>query len=375
MLDVDTAVLYLLDKRLINADAVVDGELTITSAARRNRNLRVETSTGGYLIKQPDDPTQGGHHTLRAEAGFYLFCQQEPAAAAMAEVLPRLVFFDPDLSLLALELLSAATPLWQRFWAAGPQAFPFEIGRQIGRALGVVHRTFRDPAVLSAPALAWLSPAVPWVMMVHKPSPELLATISPANYQTLRILQTQDQLCESLDRLRGAWLPATAIHGDVKSDNILVFPPAEPGTGAETVRLVDWELVQRGDPAWDIAGVFQDTVLFWIKSMPLGTGDVNAMAASAGFSWAILQAYLRTFWQGYRQISGLTADQANATLLRAVAFSGARLVQTAYEVSQSSNTMPAQSVLLLQMSANLLADAESAQLQFYGIPQTFRASP
>lgn len=101
MLDVDTAVLYLLDKRLINADAVVDGELTITSAARRNRNLRVDTSTGGYLIKQPDDPTQGGHHTLRAEAGFYLFCQQEPAAAAMAEVVPRLIFFDADLSLLA----------------------------------------------------------------------------------------------------------------------------------------------------------------------------------------------------------------------------------------------------------------------------------
>ena len=65
---------------------------------------------------------------------------------------------------------------------------------------------------------------------------------------------------------------------------------------------------------------------------------------------------------------------ANATLLRAVAFSGARLVQTAYEVSQAANTMPAQSVLLLQVSANLLADPESAQVQFYGIPQTFRAT-
>jgi hypothetical protein len=374
MLDVDTAFLYLMDKRLICADAVVDGELTITSAARRNRNLRVDASSGGYLIKQPDDPTQGGHHTLRAEAGFYLFCQQEPAAAAMTEVVPRLVFFDPDRSLLALELLSAATPLWQRFWADGPQAFPFEIGRQVGRALGVVHRTFRDPAILYAPALAWLSPAIPWVMMVHQPSPELLATISPANYQTLRILQAQDQLCESLDRLREAWMPATAIHGDVKSDNILVFPSAGPDAGAETVRLVDWELVQRGDPAWDVAGVFQDTVLFWITSMPLGTGDVNAMVASAGFSWAVLQGYLRILWQGYRQTSGLTANEANATLLRAVAFSGARLVQTAYEISQSSNTMSAHSVLLLQMSANLLADAESAQLQFYGIPQTYRAS-
>jgi len=167
-------------------------------------------------------------------------------------------------------------------------------------------------------------------------------------------------------------LPDTAIHGDVKSDNILFIPPNEPGAG-ETVRLVDWELVQRGDPAWDVAGVFQDTVLFWITSMT-GTGNVNAMVASAGFPWSILQVYLRSFWQGYRQTARLTADDANATLLRAVAFSGARLVQTAYEVSQASDTMSAQSVLLLQVSANLLADAESAQLQFYGIPQTFRAT-
>ena len=157
MLDVDTATAYLMDKKLIDPDAVLHGELTVTSAARRNRNLRVETSAGGYLIKQPDDPTEGGHYTLRAEAGFYLFCQQEPAAAAMTEVLPRLVSFDPDRSLIALELIPAATPLWQRFSAAGPQAFPFEIGRQLGRALGVVHRTFRDPALLSAPAVAWLS--------------------------------------------------------------------------------------------------------------------------------------------------------------------------------------------------------------------------
>jgi hypothetical protein len=375
MLDVDTAVPYLMEKNLIDPDAVLYGALTVVSAARRNRNLRVEAPAGGYLIKQPDDPTQGGHHTLRAEAGFYAFCQQEPAAAAMAEVLPRLIFFDPDRSLLALELLPGAIPLWQRFGSAGPQAFPSEIGRQVGRVLGVVHRTFRDPAVLSAPAIAWLSPAVPWVMMVHKPGPELLATISPANYQTLRILQTEGRLGELLDGLRGTWLADTVIHGDVKSDNILVSPPAVPGAGGETIRLVDWELVQRGDPAWDVAGVFQDAVLFWINSMPMGAGNADAMAASAGFAWSVLQAYLRSFWQGYRQTAGLSADAANATLLRAVAFSGARLVQTAYEVSQASNTMPGQSVLLLQVSANLLADAESAQLQFYGIPQTFRASP
>jgi hypothetical protein len=375
MFDVDTVVPYLLDRKLIDRDAILDGALTVTSAARRNRNLRVESAAGGYLIKQPDALAGGARQTLRAEVDFYAFCQQDPAALTMSEVLPRLVSFDPERCLAALEWLPAATPLWQRYWAAGPQAFPIEVGRQVGRALGVVHRTFRDPALLMGPALGWLSPAVPWVMMVHKPGPEFLATISPANYQTLRILQTQRQLGESLDRLRGSWLPDTVIHGDVKSDNVLLCPPAVPGAGGETARLVDWEAVQRGDPAWDVAGLFQDTVLFWINSMALAGEDVSAMVGSARFPWGILQAYLRSFWQGYRQTAAVEADEANATLLRAVAFSGARLVQTAYEASHESVAMPAQAVLLLQVSANLMADPESAQLQFYGIPQTFRASP
>jgi Ser/Thr protein kinase RdoA (MazF antagonist) len=368
MLDVDTATSYLIDRKLIDPDAIIDGELKVVSAARRNRNLRVEARTGGLLVKQPDDPTQGGHSTLLAEASFYAFCQNGPAAAAMADVLPRLIFFDPDRSLLALELLADASSPWQRFWAAGPQAFPHEIGRRIGRMLGEVHRTFRDPAMLDDPSLAWLSPAVPWVMMAHKPGPELLSTISPANYQTLRILQTEGRLGESLDRLRGEWRPETVIHADVKSENILV----SPGVEGDSVRLVDWELVQRGDPAWDVAGVLQDAVMFWISGMT-GGGDLDALVASATFPWAVLQAYLRAFWQGYRRAAGLTLDEANATLARAVAFSGARLVQTAYEASHASSAMPAQSLLLLQASANLLADAESAQVHFYGIPQTFRA--
>jgi hypothetical protein len=379
MLDVDSAVPYLLENKLIDRDAILDGELKVTSAARRNRNLRVETAGGGYLIKQPFDANEGGYRTLQREVGFYAFCQREPAVAAMAGVLPRLAFFDADRFLVALELLPAATPLWPWFWDRGPGAFPFETGRQAGRTLGVVHQTFRDPALLAAPALAGLSSTVPWVMTVHKPGPELLATISPANYQTLRIVQTQGDVGGYLDALRAAWLPDTVIHGDIKSDNILVSPPAVPDAGdeCETIRLVDWELVQRGDAAWDVAGVLQDIVLFWINTMPLGTGDgdVGAMVALAGVPWATLQAYLRSFWLGYRQTAGLTADLENATLLRAVAFSGARLVQTAYEVAQASHTMPAQSVLLLQVSANLLADPESAQLQFYGIPQTVQAWP
>ncbi|AKJ05792.1 phosphotransferase family enzyme [Archangium gephyra] len=370
MLSVDTAVPYLLERGLISAQALIDGDLTITSAARRNRNLRVAGSGGGYLIKQPDASAFGAEQTLRAEVAFYSFCEQEPAVAAMRALLPRLKYFDPERSLLALELLENPQPLWTHYASRDVARFPFQTARAVGQALGVFHRTFRLPGPAEDPRLSWMSRQLPWVMRVHKPGPEMLSTLSPANYQTLRILQTQEQLSQNLDRLRKLWTPVTLIHNDIKSDNVLVLPPREGPEGAPEVRLVDWELVQVGDPAWDIAGALQDMVLFWVASMPVGAPlTPEQLVASARYPLPVLQQALRALWQGYRVAAGLDAAEASALLARAVPYSAARLIQSAYESAHTSNALPATSVLMLQISANLLNDPRASQVQLYGLVQ------
>ncbi len=54
--------------------------------------------------------------------------------------------------------------------------------------------------------------------------------------------------------LRGLWRQETLIHGDIKSDNILVGTPLDRHEAPEeTVWIVDWEFVEIGDPAWDLA--------------------------------------------------------------------------------------------------------------------------
>jgi hypothetical protein len=54
---------------------------------------------------------------------------------------------------------------------------------------------------------------------------------------------------------------------------------------------------------------------------------------------------------------------------RAVGFGAARLVQAAFERSAFEDTLPAQAVILLQLSANLLADRELARFHLFGIPR------
>lgn len=371
MLTIDDAVPYLLDHGLVTVRSIVEGDLAVITAARRNRNLRIERGDGpGYLIKQPDAPVQGGPHTLWREAAFYDLLQREPALAELRESVPRLLFFDPAGPLLALELLEKPANLWEHYSAFPPDRFPVDAARAVGRALGAFHRAGRALLQSADPAdarLAFLPRDLPWVLRVHKPGPELLASLSPANYQTLRILQTQEQLSAHLDRLGRLWHAEALIHGDVKSDNVLVLPPAETG-GEPRVRLVDWELVQVGDPAWDLAGAFQDFVLFWVFSMPLEGGlPVEQRAAAARYPLPVLQGGLRALWRGYRAAAGLGVEEGNARLDRAVRLSAARLIQSAYELAHAADALPAMSVLLLQVSANLLNDPETAQVELYGL--------
>ena len=204
MLNTDTVTPYLLTQRLLNTEAIIDGALTIVSAARRNRNLRVEGPAGvGYLIKQPDDSGQDSDSTLHCEAAFYSFCQQQAETITISRLLPRFVHFDAEQSVLVLELLRSATPLWQYYWTHGADHLT-DIARGFGHALGAVHKIFRASASAWAgdTHLPWLYRNPPWVMQLHKPAPEILARLSPGNYHTLRILQTQDGISNQLDGLR-----------------------------------------------------------------------------------------------------------------------------------------------------------------------------
>jgi hypothetical protein len=271
---------------------------------------------------------------------------------------------------LALELIAHAEALdacQRRDRALG---IPAPVARSLGRALGTMHRVFRLPAVLEDSRLSWVERIVPWALSSNRPDPGILDVLSPGGLRVFQILQEQPALGSQLDEVRTLWRPETVIHGDVKADNILI--PVTDGRwvpGRDDVWLVDWEHVHIGDPAWDLAGVLAEVVVFWTSSMPLGP-DVSPdeMIAGARHPLATLQPALAAFWEGYRAPAELPPPEEPALLHRAVAFSGARLIRAAYELSDEPADLPAQAVILLQISANVLSDLELARTHLYGIP-------
>jgi len=370
MLDVDEAVPFLVKQGLIHPTAITAASLTIRRATRRNRNLRVEGPRGvGYLVKQPDDSVWDGHGTLRVEAAFYEYCRREPAAANVGRLVPRLALHDARHCVLVVELVRDAVPLWSFYQSHDAAAFPVKVGRSLGHALGTVHRTFRLSRPGQAPVPSWIPRDLPRVLAIHRPEPELLATLSPANHRVLRILQGQDGLGEALDRCREQWRAETVIHGDIKSDNVLVRPArSRPARRQVEVWLVDWEMVRIGDPAWDLAGVLQDFLLFWISSMPLTGGiEIGERVSQARYPLAALHGMIRALWDAYGKSARIPPSEADEFLLRAVTFSAARLIQSVYEMLRGAETLSVLSVIALQLGANLMADPERGRSYLYGL--------
>jgi Ser/Thr protein kinase RdoA (MazF antagonist) len=370
MLNVDNAIPYLLEHGLIDPQWIIDGDVTIQSAARRNRNLRFEGAGGaGYLIKQAGLLEQGRQPTLDNEAAFLEFCHDEPALAQVARHLPAIAFRDRDHSLHALRLLAGATTLhaWHRNHE--PRAFPVASSRAFGQGLGTIHAVFRLPEHREHARLAWLPARLPGTLQDYRPSPMTLATISPAGARVFRILQEHPEVGSHLGRLSSEWRPETVIHGDIKSDNILLRPGRDE-TDSDFVELwiVDWEFVQVGDPAWDVAGALHDYLVFWTAAMPLSPAlTPEEMVGQARYPLEVLWGAIHAFWEGYQRAAELNPAAAACLMRRSVLFSAARLIQAAYELSAQEEQIPAQAVILMQLSANILAEPALGQALLYGI--------
>src|SRR6266568_5781050 len=367
-LGIDDVAAFLLERGLVDRRDIVRGDLQIVDASRRNRNLRVvRRQAPSYFLKQPDPGEPETHGTLTAEARYYELCETDPRVKPIRAFLPRRVAFVADRALLVLELVDGATPLREHYVSLGAGKFPVEIGALLGRALATLHRTFRDPVLSDDPRLQFLPESRPWVLRAHKPIPEMLERLSAANCQMLKILQEAEGIGRSLDELGKDWRVETLQHSDLRADNLLLVTSG----AAPRLYIVDWELVQRGDPAWDVGAMLQDLLLFWIQSMPISAqSSPEQMLAEAKFPLSTIIPAFRGLWDTYRRETDLGGRDAAMFLWRAVRASAARMVQSAYEHCRQATALSDHAVLMLQVAANILADPATASLHLFGIPPT-----
>jgi aminoglycoside phosphotransferase (APT) family kinase protein len=183
----------------------------------------------------------------------------------------------------------------------------------------------------------------------------------------VRMIQQSDDLCDTLDLLRGGWLRSAVIHSDLKWDNCVVLPGR--GSAATAVKLVDWEFARIGDPDWDVGSMLANYLSTWLLSIPTvgDDADMATVVPLAALPIERMQPAVGTFWAAYTATAKLAPAESASRLLRAVRYAGARLVQTAYEQSQPRASVTEHVVRLLQASVNVMRRPHEAAAQLLGI--------
>lgn len=363
MLRQEDVLRFLLNRRLIDEEQIVGGTIEVINASRRNHNFKVFNERGpSYFIKQGVGEEKA--RTVAHEADVYTFVRSFPGADKLRELLAPFCGFDPEQSILILEAARDAQSLIEHHTLTGRCSA--RLSASLGVAIGTLHRLTRRKEVLEKFGQHYAS-YIPLALYLYRPDASIFRYASHGAIELIKMVQRSNSLCESLDHMYGSWKTEALIHGDLRWDNCSVFASAFGGRTRKRLRIIDWELAGIGDPAWDVGTVFSEYLGFWIRSAPISGATLpEQFLKFAKYPLEKIQPALRAFWNSYLRAADCRTD-ADDFLLRAVNYTAARLIQTAFERVQDAAQMTGHAATLVQLSANILSRPREASVLLLGL--------
>lgn len=353
---------FLLEEGLIHPRLLVDDDVVVQATHRRQTNYQIICSgTPLYFVKI--DSGRGGVSTTAREYANYKMLTSHKIEPSLREALPKCYGFYAAQNMVVLEAITGSADLRMHHLRLG--RFPKSIAIQLAKLLAALHKAEHSEIYLADHRPLTFEPS--WPLAIHRPVPSVLYQSSNAILEALALIQSDSELTASLESLKQDWQALCFIHNDIRWDNVLI---SSTGKGSKRrLSLIDWELAGMGDPAWDIAGVFNAYLSCWILSMPVtGALTPEQFIPLARYPLNSMQPTIRAFWDSYTRSVGLVPLDTERLLWRAVRFAAARLLQTTYESLQTEAQLNGNAIAMIQLSQSILQRPTEAIVQLLGIP-------
>jgi thiamine kinase-like enzyme len=363
---IDNAASYCIENGFIDKKSIVDSDLELIDVSRKNRNIKVQRKKGiSYILKQSRSPDRYRAKTLQNEARLYSLAIYDPDFSSLRQIVPSLIEFTED-SILVLELVKGSS-VWE--YVRNHQreefsAYPFAV---LGTIMGNYHKRFKG--IISSPKASIFPRIFPPVLLVSKPPLEIFCELSQANFQLLKIIQKYPDIHTFLKSVPLEWRVETLIHGDIRWDNILISYENSKVEDQLQMTIVDWEMADLGDPAWDLGRVIQEFVSFWLFSVSKdGSLDESGnLLASNSNILQNMQLAIRTFWKSYTEVADIKGAKSDELLTRSIRYGVAQLIQTAYDSQHWLSRPLNASIRILQVSQNIIHNQDDAITDLLGI--------
>ena len=369
IINLDNTVSYLLERNLISTTSIVKGDLKLIDASRKNRNIKVLRKTNAsYLLKQPNIGDRYSALTIQRESLLYKLVKGDDDMTTVRSIMPNFFDYDDKQNILCVEYVENAQSLNNYNYNLPIGDFPTYHALEMGTSMATYHNIFRK--YVGDKRLSFLPKKYPPGIIVVRPGPNIFSRLSPANLKLIKIIQKYPDLLEFLEHMFDDWSIETLVHGDMKWDNIIISTSSYDNDFQ--MKIVDWELAEIGDPAWDIGGTLHEFIVYWLNSLPItGKENPDELIDSTDYPLHHLKNAIRSFWIGYIKMARIYGRTANDLIIKSTKYCAGRLIQKAYEYHQSAAELSNIAFYMIQVSLNIMKNIDDAIMHLFGIPLSY----
>ena len=318
----------------------------VKSQASRNYNFTVARDDGsGFFVKQLRVLGEESFRMMAREAALYELLRNPKES--LRDLCPAFYGFDRKEQVLISELL----PIAANASSVYPPVFSVAFAAAAGRTLGRLHRRSVDDLAGTSVA-EHLDRQPPGIYTAHRGGP-LHRWLGSGQLGIIDQVRKNPLLASALDRMMAEWTCARLIHGDVKWENCLWTTPAE---GVETLKWVDWELADLGDPSWDAGCFVQAYLSHWVRSLPFHPEwNLEERLRRDGVRLSSSRPALRVFVKEYLAEVEIPKTDVPACIERTMRAAAARILQMSLEVMHGKAELTPEAMCLLNTSAEIMA--------------------
>jgi 5-methylthioribose kinase len=344
---------FLMEKGLLKPKTVVDGDFVVTQSQNRNAIFRILCKQDKSLfVKQLVSFDPQNCYYLQKDATCLWLIKNEKAFQALSQYVPEYYGYDPEKQVLIVEYIPEAKDLEELYQTN--KKLDEGLLDQLAKILSSFHFKLEDQTLTNR-SIQFFMKQLPWTFQfAHSPTGYSTQNASMfGNNPVINYLINNQPMINVMKGLIPSYEFSSLIHGDIKSVNFIIQNVEDQ----DTLKIIDWELADIGDPIWDVAGIIQSLFVSKILILSAANPYGNNFQLNEEQMHQTMDEILE-LWTAYAKYQKFKKEESQNKLIKAIQFAGMRLVQTSFEHNMQAQQLAPKTINLLQLSHSLMQNAE-----------------
>jgi thiamine kinase-like enzyme len=371
---------YLVEHRLCELEDRLN--FKATEKEYKNFNLLVRLGPNQSVLVKQERPNakQNNRNSLWHEWHIHEFIRHFSELKELDTLISEVIHFDQENSIIALNYFENYSDFNHFYADHQNQFFPTAIAASLGTTLATLHKStlatqrYQDFLTQSATPGEPAKVRIPrFLRGLERVGPGIFSRISTDGTEFWRLYQRYDSLHQSMVDICETFDPCCLTHNDLGLRNILLnldwdAPTTEPQHSSPMVRIIDWEFLSWGDPAYDLGMALSGYLKIWLNSLVVSSAiDIQMALRLATTPLEKLQPSMVAILSSYVAHFPEILERHPDFLRRIMQFTGLVLIKRIQGKLEQLEPFNNTSICTLQVAKALLCNPEQSILNVLGV--------